>query len=64
MAINPKNSEFEIRFADSLEVLTNVEYLWSCSERPLSIEQTQYLSAFQRETEKLEELLEDYRRAA
>jgi hypothetical protein len=64
MAINPNNSEFEIRFADSLEVLTNVEYLWSCSELPLSVEQSQYLNAFQRETEKLEALLQEYRRAA
>lgn len=60
MASNPNNSEFEIRFADSLEILTNIEFLWNCCES-LSIEQVRYLSALQRETKKLEELLQDYR---
>lgn len=55
MISNAKNSEFEVKFADSIEVLTNIEYLWTRSE-PLSVEQAGYLGILRHEAEKLEEL--------
>lgn len=60
MTINLDNPEFEIQFADSLEILTNVEYLWSQTV-PLSIEQAGYLEALRSEMGKLEGLLQDIR---
>jgi hypothetical protein len=59
MAINRNNSEFELKFADSLEILTNVEYLWSRSG-PVSIEQAGYLRALRTETAKLRDYCETY----
>jgi hypothetical protein len=57
------NSEFELQFADSLEILTNIEYLWGHSG-PVSLDQADYLRALRMQTEKLSGLLEEYRKAA